>query len=274
MSAAAAAAATAAIHDSATVGFHNATAYDAHRPSYPPQAVDQLLTNVGVDGSRGARVVDLAAGTGKMTELLAARPEEFDVVAVEPHAEMRATLEAKKLPRVEIQAGTADSIPGVADGSVDAVVVAQEEALAEIRRILKPDGRLAMIWNIEDYNKPPAWTAASNYEQKLNELILSISRDGQPRFRDYKWKDVFDTQTGLFSTPIGEDGIEWTIWLSHQALWERVQTLSHVALLRGADADDFKEKFDDLAKAGDGQRNDKGEVAIHGKTVLAWTTRL
>lgn len=115
-----------AIAASATAGFHNATAYDAHRPSYPPEAVEKLLSHLGLagPGHAGARVVDLAAGTGKLTELLAARPEEFEVRAVEPHDTMRQTLGAKNLPRVSTSPGTAVAM-GLEDGWADVVVAAQ-----------------------------------------------------------------------------------------------------------------------------------------------------
>ncbi|KAL6716313.1 hypothetical protein ACLMJK_005879 [Lecanora helva] len=70
-------------------GFENAECYDRHRPSYPIEAVDSLLKHMHIHGLNGARIVDLAAGTGKFTQLLAHRNEEYDIVAVEPHGEMR-----------------------------------------------------------------------------------------------------------------------------------------------------------------------------------------
>lgn len=112
------------IHEVATTGFDNATSYDKHRPSYSPSAVQILLENLGVANSPGARIVDLAAGTGKFTEALALREEGFDVLAVEPHESMRKTLEAKKLKGVASRTGTAESMD-VEDGWADAVIVAQ-----------------------------------------------------------------------------------------------------------------------------------------------------
>lgn len=112
------------INNRAQVGFAKSEAYDQHRPSYTPSAVEELLKQTRVSGSKHAKILDLAAGTGKFTQSLAARPEEYDVVAVEPHDGMRDVLQNKKLPRVTIKTGTADSIP-LEDGSVDAVIVAQ-----------------------------------------------------------------------------------------------------------------------------------------------------
>ena len=57
-------------------GFQNASSYDKHRPSYPPEIVTRFLKHLQVHGVKGARVLDLAAGTGKFTELLVGRDEE------------------------------------------------------------------------------------------------------------------------------------------------------------------------------------------------------
>lgn len=108
----------------AQTGFAKAADYDAHRPSFPPASVDNLLENVRVRGAKGATVVDLAAGTGKFTELLAKREEGFKVIAVEPHPDMRGVLEKKQLPGVQVLEGLSTKIP-LPDGSVDAVIAAQ-----------------------------------------------------------------------------------------------------------------------------------------------------
>ena len=108
----------------ALTGFTNSTAYDAHRPTYPPSSLQHLLTQCRVAGKRGARIIDLAAGTGKFTAALAAREEEFEIVAVEPHADMRKVLSERGLRGVKVVDGTAEEMP-VGDGWADAVFVAQ-----------------------------------------------------------------------------------------------------------------------------------------------------
>ncbi len=124
-----------------------AGAYERGRPPYPPEAVDWLLPE---DASR---VLDLGAGTGKLTRQL--RGRGLDVVAVEPSAGMREQL-ARAVPDVAVYAGTAEEIP-LPDGSVDAVLVAQawhwvdrSRAVPEVARVLVPGGQLGLVWNIRD----------------------------------------------------------------------------------------------------------------------------
>lgn len=112
------------ISERAQTGFAKSAAYDQHRPAYTSTVVQLLLENLRVSGKKHAKLLDLAAGTGKFTEAIAAREEEFEVVAVEPHDEMRLVLEEKGLKSVTVLAGKADSIP-VEDESVDAVICAQ-----------------------------------------------------------------------------------------------------------------------------------------------------
>lgn len=117
-----------AMRNEAQVGFKAAAAYDAGRPSYSPEVVERLLKHVGVSGIRQPKILDLAAGTGKFTEALVARQEEYEIVALEPHDDMRAQLEQKNLKNVTVIKGTAEHMDGVADGQFDAVIAAQVTA--------------------------------------------------------------------------------------------------------------------------------------------------
>lgn len=125
------------IHDIATRGFDDAKSYDTHRPSYPPAAVTNILGRLDLEGKSGAKVIDLAAGTGKFTELLAVRPEGYEVVAVEPLDSMRNNLAAKQLPKVDVRPGTATDMKHVSDGWADGCTVAQVRSIPVLISWLK-----------------------------------------------------------------------------------------------------------------------------------------
>ncbi len=119
--------------------------YERGRPGWPPEVVDLP----GLPPT--ATVLDLGAGTGKLTRLLVSALGR--VVAVEPAEEMRHMLEAR-CPEAEALPGTGQEIP-LADASVDAVFAAQafhwfddERAVAEIARVLRPRGALVLMWNL------------------------------------------------------------------------------------------------------------------------------
>jgi SAM-dependent methyltransferase len=124
-----------------------AGAYERARPTYPGEAVRWLL------GDEPRDVADLGAGTGKLTRVLVALGHR--VTAVEPLDAMRAQLE-EAVPGVAVVSGNAESLP-LEDASVDAVACAQSfhwfdhaVALPEIARVLRPGGRLALVWNSRD----------------------------------------------------------------------------------------------------------------------------
>jgi SAM-dependent methyltransferase len=136
-----------------------AAAYAEHRPGYPAAAVRWCVAPVGRDiGS--LRVLDLGAGTGKLTALLAGLGAE--VTAVEPDPAMLEELR-RGLPSVRALAGSAERIP-LPDASVDAVLCGQSmhwfdmsTAVPEIARVLAPGGTLAGLWNSDDDRVP--WVA-------------------------------------------------------------------------------------------------------------------
>lgn len=129
-----------------------AASYAEHRPDYPEEAVRWCLAPAG-SGLASLRVLDLGAGTGKLTAQLTGLGA--DVSAVEPDAAMLAELR-RQLPGVRALAGSAESIP-LPDGSVHAVLCGQsmhwfnlELALPEIARVLVPGGVLGALWNSDD----------------------------------------------------------------------------------------------------------------------------
>jgi ubiquinone/menaquinone biosynthesis C-methylase UbiE len=162
-----------------------AEAYERGRPSWPNGAIAQLLERLGA-----RTVLDLAAGTGKLTRVLAAHADE--VVAVEPLDEMRGVLE-ERLPEVRALAGTAEAIP-VADASVDAVFVAEAlhwfdlpRALSEIARVLRPGGHLVVMWNASGDEDEP-WV------KDLHPVLMehALKKSGATLRENMPWRDTIE----------------------------------------------------------------------------------
>ncbi len=212
------------IHPAAATGFARAArAYDRGRPGYPDDALDWLVPRLG------PAVVDLGAGTGRLTGGLAARG--LDVVAVEPVEEMRALIAVSE--RVRALAGTAEAIP-LPDSSADAVTVAQAfhwfdvpRALAEIHRVLRPGGALAIVWNrrrMED-----------EIHERIDEL-LAPHRGDVPAHATDGWRPLFDASE-LF-VPAARRDFDNEQLLDGDGLVDRFGSVSFVAALDDAARDE------------------------------------
>jgi SAM-dependent methyltransferase len=210
------------IHEAAAHGFARAAdAYERGRPGYPPAAVEHLCEALEIDP--GWAVLDLAAGTGKLTRLLV--PTGAELVAVEPVDEMREAL-VRAVPGVTALAGTAEDLPLAAD-SVDAVVAGSafhwfhgDEALAEIHRVLGPGGRLGLLWNVRDESVP--WVARLT-------AIMEPHRGSAPRYQSGAWKEAF-RRTAAFS-PLRCAEFRHVHRLEPEAVVARVGSVSFVAAL-------------------------------------------
>jgi SAM-dependent methyltransferase len=205
------------IHRAAAEGFaRSAEAYERGRPEYPPAAIAHVVAQLPAQ----ARVLDLAAGTGKLTRpLLEAR---LSVIAVEPVAEMRAALPASAIALD----GTAEAIP-LGSGSVDGVTVGQafhwfdgDAALAEIARVLRPGGPLALLWNRRIEDDP--------INQAIEELVAPYRAD-TPNHRGTRWRAAFERST-LFG-PLEEREFENVQELDADGLEARVGSISFIAAL-------------------------------------------
>lgn len=211
-----------AIHESAAKGFAaGADAYERGRPSYSPEAIAHIVRELRIEP--GKTVLDLAAGTGKLTRELV--PSGANLIAVEPIPEMRAKL-AAAVPQAEIRDGTAEAIPAESH-SIDTVVVGQAfhwfdgiRAISELRRVLRPDGGLALIWQSRDASVP--WVA------KLNEII-DRADDGHPRFRTDAWREAFDL-TALFD-PLEKAEFAYVQRAAAATLVDRVASISYIAAM-------------------------------------------
>jgi SAM-dependent methyltransferase len=181
--------------------------YERGRPPYPPEAVDWLLP----PGS--PRVVDLGAGTGKLTRELTAR--RLPVTAVDPSDGMLDELR-RVLPDVPAHRGTAEQIP-LPDDSADAVLVAQawhwvdpQRAVPEIARVLVPGGRLGLLWNLRD--------ETVDWVRRLGQIIGGAEQDR-------------DTAVGPPFGPVETRDFPWTHHLGRDELLDMVASRSHVILL-------------------------------------------
>jgi SAM-dependent methyltransferase len=222
------------IHPSAATGFARAAdAYDRGRPDYPPEAIAWLAREL--DLRPGRTVVDLAAGTGKLTRPLAALGCE--VIAVEPVAQMRAAIG----PGIRALEGTAEAIP-LPDASADVVTVGQafhwfdgERALRDIDRVLRPGGALALIWNRRPLEAPI---------HAAIEEIMAPYRGGVPAHRTNAWRAVFA------GVELVERRFEFTQRLDADGLVDRVGSTSFIAALDEAARADVLARTRDLAAEG------------------------
>jgi SAM-dependent methyltransferase len=211
----------ASVHPSAKAFGDAAEIYDRVRPGYPPEAID-WLTRV-LDLGPGRIVLDLAAGTGKLTVPLLATGAP--VVAVEPSEGMLAVLR-RVAPEAESLPGTAERIP-LGDASVDAVVVGQafhwfnhDVALPEIHRVLRPGGRLALVWNRRDLDHPA---------HAALEKAIAPWGSATPRHRDRPWVPALE-RTTLFE-PLAEEEVPNDQELPPGGLVERAASISYIAAL-------------------------------------------
>ena len=180
--------------------------YDANRPSYPSAAIEWLLE--GISG----QVLDLGAGSGKLTRLLSDRCSS--VRAIEPDRDMLALLK-RQLPDVLAEHGSAEHLP-VPAGTIHLVLVAQAwhwfdaaSALLEVKRVLVPGGRLGVLWNAPS-SKPPWQRALAAAVPAVSPVHETWWPRGFPRTR---------TETQVYY---------WTQWMTPDELAREYAT--HIAV--------------------------------------------
>jgi SAM-dependent methyltransferase len=161
--------------------------YELGRPEWPAELLDRVIAELEL--APEASVLDLGAGTGKLTRALV--PRFARVVAVEPDDAMRAVLE-EVVPGAESRAGSAEAIP-LEDDEVDAAFsgeafhwFASPATIAELERVLRPGGGLAIFWNIFLQSEPPLPDEA---EAMLAEAFARGGMPGLPRVLSGKWRE-------------------------------------------------------------------------------------
>lgn len=215
---------------------HVADQYDRSRPSYPEEAARWLT------GPGSLTVLELGAGTGKLTETLVAHGHR--VVATDPLAQMLLRLQSRTSPAATVVA-TAEGIP-LPSRSVDVAVCAQsfhwfdhERALPEIARVLRPGGTLALVWNMRDEAVP--W---------VRRLSAIIGSEGTDR----------DNVKALRESPLfgWVDETQFRSWqqLNRASLLDLVASRSYVAALDESDREEVLERvgslYDEYGRGHDG----------------------
>jgi SAM-dependent methyltransferase len=206
------------LHPAAAAGFErDVAAYERGRPSYPAVAVSAAVP-VG-DG----RVVEVGAGSGKFTRLLATRRNR--IVAVEPVAAMRGQL-AAMVPTVAVVAATAEALP-FAGAAAELVVAAQafhwfatHAALAEVHRVLAPGGQLSLVWN--------EWAEEAPWELAFRE-IRDRHRGDAPQYRTGRWREAFVDQPWF--GPLRHEAFRYEQRVSPAGAIDRVASTSYIAAL-------------------------------------------
>jgi ubiquinone/menaquinone biosynthesis C-methylase UbiE len=227
------------IHPAAATGFSAAAdAYERGRPGYPREAMAWIAERLGIGPGRD--ILDLAAGTGKLTRALV--PFGGRVIAIEPIDEMREHLFAA-LPDVEAFDGTAESIP-LPDGSVDAVTCGQafhwfrvEEALREIHRVLRPGGALALVWNVRDLSDP--------LQARVQEILAPHGED----VRSHRDIEPAELLAGDLFGPVEHRSWPYVQQLSRAHLVDRISSTSYIAIL---DPDARAEVLSQVLEAAEG----------------------
>ena len=236
--------------------------YQRGRPSYPDDAVTYVVRELAI--VEGRDVVELGAGTGKFTELIAYTGARIN--AVEPVPAMRSALE-RNCPTVTVLDGAAEAIP-LPDASADAVIAAQSfhwfdahRALPEIHRVLRPEGELGLIWNVRD--------EASDWSERLTAIFDRLAGDGAPRYRSGRWREAFE-RSDLFG-PLHHRLAYHVHHVTPEVFLDRVLSVSYVAAASEDERVRIRAELDELIATDPELRGD--EIAMPYRTDVFWTSR-
>jgi SAM-dependent methyltransferase len=242
-----------------------ASEYERGRPGYPPAAIDTLVRELWLE--RRSVVVDLAAGTGKLTRDLTGR---FDrVIAIEPLAEMREQL-ARTSPAAEALDGTAERMP-LPDASAAGILVGQafhwfdgRPALDEIARVLEPGGGLGLLWNSSPWERREgAWFARLGDLLERNGADLAVVR----RHSSGRWRQAFDGEQRF--EPLSEASFDNTHRMSQDDFLASLASRSYVARLDPAPRAELIGKIAELLRTE--APFEAGRLVVPTRTRVYWT---
>lgn len=242
--------------------------YERGRPGYPSEAIDSLIRQLHLD--RRSVVVDLAAGTGKLTRDLTRRFAE--VIAVEPLAAMREQL-ARSAPAAQALEGSAERMP-LDDASADAVFVAQafhwfdgRRALDEIARVLKPGGGLALLWNTTPWER-----REGPWFSRLDDLLEGSRADlsAMRRHASGKWREAFEGERRF--EPLRTATFDNTQRMPTDGFLANLASRSYVARLEPAARRELLGEVSGLLRH-PGAPIEAGGVVVPMQTDVYWTDR-
>jgi SAM-dependent methyltransferase len=210
------------VETSARIGFQRAAdRYARARPEAPPSAIDALGRTLGI--SQDSTVLELGAGTGKLTRLLAPRAGLY--LALEPLAAMREQFRRAGV-NASLVVGLAETLP-VREARVDAIVAAQAfhwfdipRTLREIHRVLRPGGTVGLLWNVRD--------ESVDWVHRVTE-ILDRYEDRAPRYRSGAWRQAWDPSLGF--APLEKQSFPFVQRLDRATALDRFTSVSFIASL-------------------------------------------
>ena len=226
------------IREEASRGFgQSAAAYERGRPGYPAEAIEWLVAELRLEPGR--TVLDVGAGTGKLTRELISSGATVD--AVEPVPAMRAVLE-QAVPAARALDGTAEALP-LAAASVDVIVAGSAfhwfdgpAAVAEFHRVLRPGGRLALVWNRRRREQP--------LHAAISAIIEPYRRDTPSAYRS-EWRTPV-VAGGLFEA-LAEREVPFEQPVDADGLVDRVGSTSFIAALPDAEREEVLGRIRALA---------------------------
>jgi ubiquinone/menaquinone biosynthesis C-methylase UbiE len=240
--------------------------YERGRPGYPSEAIDALAHDLALGPE--SVVVDLAAGTGKLTRSLVGRFGR--VIAVEPLAEMREELE-RRVPQAEPLDGTAERMP-LADSTADAVLVAQafhwfdgRRALDEIARVLRSGGGLGLLWNTTPWEtRETPWFALIDDVLERRRVDLATLR----RNASGLWRRAFDDERRF--EPLVDAMFDNPQRMSTEEFIDGFASRSYIAVLGPDERESLLGDVTALLERPDAPVED-GQVLVPMHTAVSWT---